>query len=51
MVPRWKRLTLRVFVTIPLKSPEEAVAAQEAMVGRMLQLLRIKAELHVVRVS
>ena len=51
MVPRWKRLTLRVFVTVPSRSPAEVVSAQEAMVDRMLQLLRIRATLHVVKVG
>ncbi len=50
MVPRWKRLTLRVFVTVPHDSPHETVAAQQAMVERMLQLLRIRAVAHVIRV-
>ncbi len=72
MVPRWKKLSLRVFITVGNQdqegleqcdsshvsnddngdiddSDDTIMNSQEAMITRMLQLLRIRASPHVVR--
>ena len=50
MVPRWNKLSLRVFTTVPRRSSEEAMEAQSVVVQRMLQLLRIRAKSIVIQV-
>ena len=49
MVPRWNKLSLRVFTTVPRRSSEEAMEAQSVVVQRMLQLLRIRAKSIVIQ--
>ena len=52
MVPRWKKLSVRVFITVGSgTSPDnvgEVIEQQEEMVNSMLDLLRIKATSHVL---
>ena len=48
MVPRWKKLTVRVFVTAKDSNPETH-EAQKQIVQHMLELLRIKAVPHVLQ--
>eukprot|EP00095_Tigriopus_kingsejongensis_P007902 snap_masked-scaffold132_size323655-processed-gene-1.0 protein:Tk07902 transcript:snap_masked-scaffold132_size323655-processed-gene-1.0-mRNA-1 annotation:"solute carrier family 12 member 9" len=46
MVPRWKLLSLRVFITV--RDHRTSLANQEEMLKNMLELLRVEAESHVL---
>ncbi|XP_059082779.1 solute carrier family 12 member 9-like [Tigriopus californicus] len=46
MVPRWKKLTLRVFITV--RDHRSSLHNQEEMLKNMLELLRVEAESHVL---
>jgi hypothetical protein len=43
MVPRWKRLHLRVFIVVRSNDPD-LLTRQREVIGKMLELLRIRAE-------